>query len=44
MKQFYWREVLENFHDHQLIGDTSVTLVKAVWPIKVQVAFLALGS
>jgi len=44
MKQFYWREELENFHDHQLIGDTSVTLVEAVWPIKVQVAFLALGS
>ena len=28
MKQFYWREELENFHDRQLIGDTSVTLVE----------------
>lgn len=44
MKQFYWKEELENFRDRQLIGDTSVTLVEAVWPIKVQVACPVLGN
>ena len=44
MKRFYWKEELENFCDRQLSEDTSVSLVVAVWPIKEEVACLALGN